>query len=159
MAGARRCLPRDLPLSRPPAGDGAAVPSRRPHPRAGRREPGGVVTELFAMLMSMVVWAARYPAAHIAFATQRVKLAPLMRTFRNGLVPLTLVAPVLLMGFASVSLGHALPAPTSLPGGSNVEPPRAEATRRDGISLDQAVRMAESQFNARVVRTDVQDED
>jgi uncharacterized membrane protein YkoI len=31
--------------------------------------------------------------------------------------------------------------------------------RRDGISLDEAVRMAERQYRARVVRTDVQDED
>ena len=30
---------------------------------------------------------------------------------------------------------------------------------RDGISLDEAVRRAERQYHARVVRTDVQDED
>ena len=30
---------------------------------------------------------------------------------------------------------------------------------RDGISLDEAVRRAEAQYHARVVRTDVQDED
>lgn len=30
---------------------------------------------------------------------------------------------------------------------------------RDGISLDEAVRRAESQYHAKVVRTDVQDED
>jgi uncharacterized membrane protein YkoI len=33
------------------------------------------------------------------------------------------------------------------------------AERHDGISLDEAVRRAESQFHAKVVRTDVQDED
>jgi uncharacterized membrane protein YkoI len=31
--------------------------------------------------------------------------------------------------------------------------------QREGISLDEAVRMAEAQFHARVVRTDVVDED
>ena len=44
-------------------------------------------------------------------------------------------------------------------GGSNVEAPEVEAVRRDGISLDEAVRRAEQQYRARVVRTDVQDED
>ena len=33
------------------------------------------------------------------------------------------------------------------------------ASQRDGISLDEAVRMAEAQLHARVVRTDVVDED
>ena len=42
--------------------------------------------------------------------------------------------------------------------------PRGRARRcrrspRDGISLDEAVRRAEAQYRARVVRTDVQDED
>ena len=40
VAGAHRRLPRDLRVQRPPPGDRAAVSPRRPHPRAGRREPG-----------------------------------------------------------------------------------------------------------------------
>jgi peptidase YpeB-like protein len=108
------------------------------------------MTELFAMS----VWAARFLVAHIAFASQRVKLAPVMRTFRQGLVPLSLLA----VGFAPFSQAHSMPTPATA-GGSNVEAQRIVETRRDGISLDQAVRMAESQYNARVVRTDVQDED
>jgi peptidase YpeB-like protein len=108
------------------------------------------MTELFAIAS----WAASYLAAHIAFASQRVKLAPVMRTFRQGLIPLSLVA----MGFAPFTQAHGMPAPVP-GGGSNTEAHFIDATRRDGMSLDQAVRMAESQFNARVVRTDVQDED
>ena len=42
VARAHRRLPRDVRVQRPPPGDRAAVPPRRPHPRAGRREPGGV---------------------------------------------------------------------------------------------------------------------
>jgi uncharacterized membrane protein YkoI len=45
-------------------------------------------------------------------------------------------------------------------GGANVEERAAPAAvSRDGISLDEAVSRAEAQYRARVVRTDVQDED
>ena len=43
--------------------------------------------------------------------------------------------------------------------GSTVEPVRTIAEPRDGISLNEAVSRAEAQYNARVVRTDVVDED
>ena len=38
-------------------------------------------------------------------------------------------------------------------------PARLVEAQRDGISLDEAVRRAEQQYHARVVRTEVQDED
>ena len=46
-----------------------------------------------------------------------------------------------------------------LQAGSNAGTHYLEDVRYDGISLDEAVRRAEQQFHARVVRTDVQDED
>ena len=68
MAGACRRLPRDLRVPRPPPGDAAAVSSRRSHPRARRREPGGVMTELFVM----AVWAV---ASHDGDRPHRVSCA------------------------------------------------------------------------------------
>ena len=77
-----------------------------------------------------------------------------MQKLRQALLPLTFIA----MGFAPSTQAHALPCP--IVSGSNQEDRAATvATRYDGISLDEAVRLAESQFRARVVRTDVQDED
>lgn len=112
-----------------------------------------MTTELFAM----AVWVAHLArmAAHIAFRTQRAKLAPVMKTLRLGLVPATLVA----LAFAPLSLAHGVPGPV-VGGVGPAEPGKAVVEEvRDGISLDEAVRRAESQYRARVVRTDVQDED
>ena len=73
-------------------------------------------------------------------------LSPVMNKLREGMVPVVL----LVVGFSSgiQASGSALPEPTV-----------AIAAARDGISLDEAVSRAERQYRARVVRTDVQDED
>jgi len=111
-----------------------------------------VITELFAV----AVWAATFlrMAAHIAFHAQSVKLAPVMKKIRQGLVPAALLA----VGLGSFSQAHGMPGPV-VQSGSNLETHYIEDVRRDGISLDEAVRRAEQQYRARVVRTDVQDED
>jgi hypothetical protein len=96
----------------------------------------------------MAMWAAN--TAHIAFSA---RLAPVMKKFRQGLLPLTLV----LIGFAPFSQAHSMPG--RVVGGSATQELARKAEVRDGISLDEAVRRAEAQYRARVVRTDVQDED
>jgi hypothetical protein len=106
------------------------------------------MTELFAM----AVWAAY--AARIAFWSQAFKLTPVMKKLRQGVWP----AALLVAGFAPLSQAHSMPGQL-LPGGSSLEPARIVETRRDGISLDEAVSRAEAQYRAKVVRTDVQDED
>jgi hypothetical protein len=99
-------------------------------------------------LFGLAIWAAN--TAHIAFSA---RLAPLMKKFRQGLLPLTLV----LVGFAPFSQAHSMPG--RVVGGSATQELARQAEVRDGISLDEAVRRAEAQYRARVVRTDVQDED
>jgi len=106
------------------------------------------MAELFVVAM----WAAHVMHAHIAFHLRRVKLAPVMRKIRIGLLPIALAA---LLG--SHAQAHSVP--SALPGGAALETRYVEDVRHDGISLDEAVRRAEAQFRARVVRTDVQDED
>jgi chemotaxis receptor (MCP) glutamine deamidase CheD len=107
------------------------------------------VNELFIM----AVWAANVIGAHIAFRARRVKLLPAMYKFRKGLAPVALMV----FGLASQANASCLPAPVF--GGAGFEREQTTAVRRDGISLDEAVRRAEAQYRARVVRTDVQDED
>jgi hypothetical protein len=103
------------------------------------------VQELFVM----AVWAAY--AAHIAFSA---RLAPAMKKIRQGVLPLTLIAA----GFAPFTQAHSMPGP-AFNGASAEERARVAVILRDGISLDEAVRRAEAQYRARVVRTEVQDED
>ena len=76
-----------------------------------------------------------------------------MTLFRHSL-PVLLVASLL-------SVGHAqgLSPPLATGGGAGEEQRVSGDAQREGISLDEAVRMAEAQFHARVVRTDVVDED
>jgi hypothetical protein len=107
-------------------------------------------------LFAVSVWAVAFlrVTAHIAFQAQSVKLAPVMRKLRHGLLPAALLA----LGLGSIAQAHGVPGPR-VPSGSSFETPNLEAVRYDGISLDEAVRRAEQQFRARVVRTDVQDED
>lgn len=107
-------------------------------------------------LFAIGVWAVAFlrSTAHIAFQAQSVKLAPVMKKIRQGLVP----AALLTLGAGSFSQAHGMPGPL-VQAGSNVETQHIEDVRHDGISLDEAVRRAEQQFRARVVRTDVQDED
>jgi len=97
-------------------------------------------------------------AARIAlptfFGAQTFKLGPVMKKIRQGMLPLTLV----LAGFAPFAQAHGMPGPVF--SGSSVEERASPvAVLRDGISLDEAVRRAEAQYRARVVRTEVQDED
>jgi uncharacterized membrane protein YkoI len=49
--------------------------------------------------------------------------------------------------------------PGPRPAGAAVAEHAVVAAARDGLSLDEAVARAERQYHARVVRTDVQDED
>lgn len=109
------------------------------------------MTEWFAM----AVWAAFFASkvARIAFLQQTVKLQPVMKKLRNGLLPAVLVVAA----FAPGAQAHNMPGPVYA--GSTVEPARASAEPRDGISLNEAVNRAEAQYHARVVRTEVVDED
>jgi hypothetical protein len=106
-------------------------------------------------LIATAVWAAFFMSkvARIAFLAQTVKLRSSMKKFRNGFLPalLTVVA------FAPGAQARGMPGPVYA--GSTVEPIRVIAERRDGISLNEAVSRAEAQYQARVVRTDVVDED
>jgi hypothetical protein len=109
------------------------------------------VNDLFVMAM-WVVLAARI--ACLAFWGQATKLAPAMRKFRQGMLPIALA----FIGLAPFAQAHTTPGQPT--GGSNfAERPGLMAAFRDGISLDEAVSRAEQQYRARVVRTDVQDED
>jgi len=84
---------------------------------------------------------------------QTFTLAPAMNRIRTTLLPVALLA-----AFAGFAQARGLP--VNQAGGSNVEErPVVVGVYRDGISLDEAVRRAEAQYNAKVVRTDVQDED
>jgi hypothetical protein len=103
------------------------------------------VNELFVIAL----WAAY--AAHNVFSA---RLAPVMRKLRHGLLPVTL----LLLGVAPFSQAHGLRG--SMPNGAAAhEQSNVFEVLGEGISLDEAVRRAEAQYRARVVRTDVQDED
>lgn len=103
----------------------------------------------------MAVWAAMAARiAFLAFWVQAVRLAPLMRKARQHLLSLTLV----MIGFSSFSEAHSMPQHET--GGTNQRERRGVSFEvRDGISLDEAVARAEQQYRARVVRTEVQDED
>jgi hypothetical protein len=110
------------------------------------------VQELFVI----AAWATRLlpkMAAHVAFHTQTFRIPSLMRKIRSGIVPAVLV----LIGFAPFTQAHGVPGPQ--PAGAAAAEQVVNAAARDGISLDEAVSRAERQYHARVVRTDVQDED
>jgi len=100
-------------------------------------------------LFVIALWAA-YAARNVFSA----RIAPVMKKARQGLLPITLV----LIGFAPFSQAHSMPGPV-LSGTAAREQARSPVEKFDGISLDEAVRRAEAQYRARVVRTDVQDED
>jgi hypothetical protein len=110
------------------------------------------VNELF--VVAMRVWF----AARIAFSAycgaQTFTIAPVMKRIRTRILPLALLA----VSFTPFARAHVMPGYVT--GGSNVEDHfEVVAVYRDGISLDEAVRRAEAQYRAKVVRTDVQDED
>jgi len=92
--------------------------------------------------------------AFLAFWGQAFKLVSAMRNLRLKLLPLTLI----LAAVASATQARGLPG-REWGGAGFVEPQDAAAVFRDGISLDEAVARAEQQYRARVVRTEVQDED
>ena len=95
--------------------------------------------------------------ARIIFTWQATRLSPVMKkirqAYRQGLVPVSLM----LIGFAPLGLAASLPG--QLAAGSNSPDRGVFAMVHDGVSLDEAVSRAERQYRARVVRTDVQDED
>jgi len=110
------------------------------------------MTEMFATAMWAALCMAK--AARITFRSQSIKLTPLMKKLRPGLLPVAL----LVFGFAPMTQARGLSLPAE--GGAAVEMRGVTGVEvRDGISLDEAVSRAESQYHARVVRTDVQDED
>ena len=76
-----------------------------------------------------------------------------MRKIRSAIVPAMLV----LAGFAPLAQAHRLPDASGHGAAAAVR--AADADLLDGISLDEAVARAGRQYRARVVRTDVQDED
>jgi len=92
-------------------------------------------------------------AARIAFCGQASKMHPVMRKLRQGLLPALIIAC-----FAPSAQAQGMPGP-DLSGAGVAERGSTVEVRHDGISLDEAVSRAESQYHARVVRTDVQDED
>ena len=107
-------------------------------------------------LFVIAVWAVHLlpkMAARIAFRTQTFRIQPVMIKVRSGIVPVALV----LFGFAPFTMAHGVPG-TRPAGAAEIER-AAVAEALDGISLDEAVARAERQYHARVVRTDVQDED
>jgi hypothetical protein len=105
-------------------------------------------------LIAMAVWAALFArVARIAFLRQTVKLQPVMMKLRNGLLPAVLAVAVFAPG------AHAHSMPGRVYSGSTLEPARTIAEPLDGISLNEAVSRAEAQYHARVVRTEVVDED
>lgn len=84
---------------------------------------------------------------------QTFTLALVMKRIRRTVLPALLAASL-------ATFAQARGLPGSQAGGSNVEElPVMMDAYRDGISLDEAVRRAEAQYHAKVVRTDVQDED
>jgi hypothetical protein len=82
---------------------------------------------------------------------QPTKLMPVMNKV------LVFVVAGMLLGLAPA--GNARSVPVNAAGGSNLPAMVDAASVLDGISLDEAVSRAERQYRARVVRTDVQDED
>lgn len=106
------------------------------------------MTDLFATGL----WVAVYlrTAAHNAFSA---RLPSVMRKIRHGVVPVMLVVA----GFATSAQAHSMPGPAHAGAGHQDRASLFEV--RDGISLDEAVSRAQQQYRARVVRTDVQDED
>lgn len=106
-------------------------------------------------MFAKAVWAAPLysRAARIAFCAQSTKLAPVMRKLCQGLLPAILIV----LGFVPNAQAHGVTGPAH--GGAGFVERSPTQVRRDGISLDEAVSRAEAQYRARVVRTDVQDED
>ena len=94
--------------------------------------------------------------AFLAFWGQAARLRPVMRKVRQGLLPVVMaLAPIT---YAAASPVHEAQGRWEAGASADAQRP-AYAAFRDGISLDEAVARAEQQYRARVVRTDVVDED
>jgi uncharacterized membrane protein YkoI len=104
-----------------------------------------------AAMAARVVWVAYWPG-------QATRLAPVMRKLRQGTVSAALVIVAATLACASPGEARSRPA-TEAAGSSDPAPGSVSAAAHEGISLDEAVSRAERQYHARVVRTDVQDED
>ena len=110
------------------------------------------MNELFAMAVRAFFTARIALSAN--WGAQTFTLASAMKRIRTTFLPIALLAGSL------ASYAQAQGLAVNLAGGSNVEEHGdVVAVYRDGISLDEAVRRAEAQYHAKVVRTDVQDED
>jgi hypothetical protein len=104
-------------------------------------------------LLALAMWAAVHlrTVARNAFSA---RLVPVMRKVRQGILPTVLAVA----GVASFAHAGEFPGAPG-PGAAIEDRASLVEIRRDGISLDEAVSRAEQQYRARVVRTDVQDED
>jgi len=103
----------------------------------------------------MAVWVVHLlpkMTTRIAFHTQTFRIQTFMRKIRSGIIP-----ALVLLGLAPFTQAHVVP--DVRPVGVAAPERVVVAEVRDGISLDEAVARAERQYHARVVRTDVQDED
>jgi hypothetical protein len=111
-------------------------------------------------LLAWAMWAALSARiAFLAFWGQVTTLATVMRRVRpDNLSAWSLPAVLALLLVAPVSQAVSLPGRAAA-GSGDVDRVAAGASAFDGISLDEAVSRAERQYRARVVRTDVQDED
>jgi hypothetical protein len=114
------------------------------------------VNDLFAMAVWVGTSNARATRIVVTafLAAQTIKLLPVMKNIRKVLLPIAVLA----VSFVALAQARGLAGYGA--SGSNVEEfSSLFAMQRDGISLDEAVRRAEAQYHAKVVRTDVQDED
>ena len=110
------------------------------------------MNELFAMAVRAFFTARIALSAN--WGAQTFTLGSAMKRIRTAVLPIVLLAGSL----ASFAQAESLPGYVA--GGSNAEEHEdVVGVYRDGISLDEAVRRAEAQYHAKVVRTDVQDED
>lgn len=80
-----------------------------------------------------------------------------MKKFRQGFVPAALIAVYTMVGFVPASQAHSMPGPK--PAGASVVERSVVEAIRDGVSVDDARRKVERQYNGKVVQTQVQDED
>lgn len=111
--------------------------------------------ELFVLAMRAVFTARIVLVAYCH--EQATTLAPVMSKLRLSAAALAALV-IATLQFMPQAMAGSLP--SAHPGGSAEGKPRgAVAAINDGISLDEAVSRAERQYRARVVRTDVQDED
>jgi hypothetical protein len=111
--------------------------------------------ELFVLTMRAALTARIVLVAYCH--EQATTLVPVMRKLRHTATALAALF-IASLGVSLQAVAYNLPGPQPQGSGEGA-PSGAMAEVRDGISLDEAVSRAERQYRARVVRTDVQDED